>query len=866
MRFRVKLSDLVVAALILLVLVFPVRQGFFAPPYAITNREFYLGPFIDSETWMWNHLKFFPNLYELRIKEPAHYSTLSGMAYFTYELTVLDTLENMYAVVGKHDCIRYVYVDGIRVHSGGLDKNCQGSDGSRVYLGDHLAPGAHSLIVAADPMGDRGLTFRLIDHRQWNLLAFVVLLGLGCLLVRGSEAKLLWLIALSILVLHLIGSHFLISFGFDTLEKIGQDSENLIKPAFILLSAAVLLGYKLIRSKAARKKPDTSKGVWGNQGMYLLISLLFASVFWILRARRYYGDAELLAHLIQGKRYYLSAPLTSLIFRWSHKLLAKAFNFQSVDSIAAVSVIAGFASIYVMFLLSEKITKNPLKRWVMFLLLTSTYGIIQLFFGHVEIYPPFTMAILAYTYASIKYLSGEYPLYYPALVFGLMITFHLSAIWFLLSLLFLYLVGVKDDASLRETGKRFLKVVLALSIVPAFVFTHYMINYEEFSLNLPLLGGAFFGDKTTFIPFRDFFAFERFEQMFNEYLLLSPGGLILLVLLILRSNKMNVKDGTLIFLLLVFAPYAFYTFIWNPDLGFPQDWDLFSAVAVPLTILGGYTLVTAVRDTKTLKRYALLAVGVSVLHTAPAVYYNSISDDALTGSDADIIHWEHSVDGVSWEEVTLPYEEDSGGFHYNRILFRGVLGYEPSNLSHENAILVTDSGCTLKSLKINNVYVDYESISYSTENELQTVYDLTEHLSPGINDVALDVGLKGESVSLNIYGADIGVWEYSLTGLDWGLASFPIDWTIKGFHHFFTGWVRSYGEADRKYTVFADDCIEEIAVNDKIPHIDSSCTPQKHAGGVEIDLSEHGDWGLNTISLDVVDYGDTVKLDVIPLT
>jgi len=85
-----------------------------------------------------------------------------------------------------------------------------------------------------------------------------------------------------------------------------------------------------------------------------------------------------------------------------------------------------------------------------------------------------------------------------------------------------------------------------------------------------------------FLPSFLWFSLFHFQDLLNEYLYLMPGGLLLLPIAIYAAIKKF--NAQILFWGCLLLGYFVYTFCWNPDRGYPEDWDLFSplaAIALP---------------------------------------------------------------------------------------------------------------------------------------------------------------------------------------------------------------------------------------------------------------------------------------------
>lgn len=74
----------------------------------------------------------------------------------------------------------------------------------------------------------------------------------------------------------------------------------------------------------------------------------------------------------------------------------------------------------------------------------------------------------------------------------------------------------------------------------------------------------------------------------NEQVFLAFGGVFLMPLVwVLVKPKLDAISS---FLILMISFFFIYSVIWNPDLGMPNDWDLFSPLGVPVMIWLAYVL------------------------------------------------------------------------------------------------------------------------------------------------------------------------------------------------------------------------------------------------------------------------------------
>ena len=86
-------------------------------------------------------------------------------------------------------------------------------------------------------------------------------------------------------------------------------------------------------------------------------------------------------------------------------------------------------------------------------------------------------------------------------------------------------------------------------------------------------------------------------NIINEWLLIDASGILLTILGLLlwklsTSQRRSQERNPRVYLLgIVAIPYLVYSFMMEPLLGYPMDWDLFSYVALFTWLFGGYVFI-----------------------------------------------------------------------------------------------------------------------------------------------------------------------------------------------------------------------------------------------------------------------------------
>jgi tetratricopeptide (TPR) repeat protein len=112
--------------------------------------------------------------------------------------------------------------------------------------------------------------------------------------------------------------------------------------------------------------------------------------------------------------------------------------------------------------------------------------------------------------------------------------------------------------------------------------------------------------------------------------LLFPGVLVAAALVILLPKRDLFRQRDFVFLLVLLLFTLIAAFIFDPKLGMPRDWDLFSFFGFPLVLFGYYFMVRSRAVIKGSSQAAGLCVALGLFSLAPRVIAQTSPDIALT--------------------------------------------------------------------------------------------------------------------------------------------------------------------------------------------------------------------------------------------
>ncbi|MEW6236634.1 MAG: hypothetical protein AB1656_14715 [Candidatus Omnitrophota bacterium] len=283
---------------------------------------------------------------------------------------------------------------------------------------------------------------------------------------------------------------------------------------------------------------------------------------------------------------YMREPLTIGLHRLLYLLVRPFFHVRNDMAVSfqifpILSIAAGLWSGFWFLKIVRLAWRGNVDRVLACLLAAASGGWMILNFGHVEVYPILIAGLLPTFYFAQRYLGGQGSILPAAVGFSLTFLLHLSVGWLIPAfglLPFMQKERKKIFPDVIVFGTTFLAIqsVFWLSLLvfcygsdPSRMLARL---HEDFNVG---------PDRAMFLPGWALLQGRHLWDLLNEAIYLSPPCLLLfplaLAILVRRLKKEN------LFWMLLAAGYLAYTFLWNPDRGYPEDWDLFSP-GVPIAV------------------------------------------------------------------------------------------------------------------------------------------------------------------------------------------------------------------------------------------------------------------------------------------
>jgi tetratricopeptide (TPR) repeat protein len=360
----------------------------------------------------------------------------------------------------------------------------------------------------------------------------------------------------------------------------------------------------------------------------LLALVLLASLFWFGRQNiPFLGDGFLVfkqlpelpaAHFIAQSTYY-NEPGSALVFYYVYELLPKiGINILPLQTYQVVSIAFGLGTIVLFWFVVKICSKNTLERALGFLFLLVLGGS-QLFFGYIEDYAPLYWGITFFTLASVLYLQEKISLIFAGAAFALLFLLHLGALIIFPALLYVFFISIRR----RQFVPLFFAIIVMLALIAGGL---HITGYTPQGIidHFGTASQVSFFAQDPMTKSYEWYSPYHILDIVNLLTLISPFALpVLLIVGIFQFNRELIKEHESIFLIITAACGLAFVSGVNSLLGMSRDWDLFSSFCVPLCIVSIYLWNRSVADETIRRRFMIVMVVVTLLHTIPWLVVNA---------------------------------------------------------------------------------------------------------------------------------------------------------------------------------------------------------------------------------------------------
>ena len=355
----------------------------------------------------------------------------------------------------------------------------------------------------------------------------------------------------------------------------------------------------------------------------LIVATISVVLFWLLRCQIHLlGDGYLLIRNLEaGVMIQKNEPLAVFLNWLTFNIAGQFAQVSARSAYQLVSVLSGAAFVYLSFLLADRLGNEDVTKFLIFSGML-TLGIVQLFFGYVESYPPLIAAVMLYILFAVEHLEGSRSALWPSIAFLLCVLMHLSAFALAPSLVYLYYQWWRKSRKKKRFRPHAAVAAGLISGAAILLLIAGLRSESIFSSTsisaLPFI--PFVPDSSRFFSY-SLFSYWHLIDLLNLVLLVSPFCLPLCLILLGKGKSVSRIER--FFLAASVFPLAAMA-LFNPELGFPVDWDVFSYSLIPPTLLGLMLLKEVAGGDKDLLRYAATVItAVGLVHTVPWVLIQS---------------------------------------------------------------------------------------------------------------------------------------------------------------------------------------------------------------------------------------------------
>ena len=330
-----------------------------------------------------------------------------------------------------------------------------------------------------------------------------------------------------------------------------------------------------------------------------LLLVAFAGL-WIFRSVAIaYGDGDFYARVVIPQEAFSERGVlvrydsigATLLYSLGYRLTNLWFAFDAITAYNVLGLAAPLA--FLIWVYANRAKQRLLGgALVVTLLLAGNWS--QHTLGPAEHYVQILLAVAVFAILGVEALRGREPVWKPALAFSIGAFFHLMIGWLLPALL--YLLWKRW----REENTELRVYALAAMILPAFL-TGSIAYYFGFDLSYMAESHALEGKLIPFIdpthPYTGVnFQYTTFDpqhllHILTEIVLMGWPGVILLAAgaPYIRWGAF-VREQSGVFLLLILAMTGLFNLLWNPDLKFWRDQDLFCWIGLAFCLAGAYAI------------------------------------------------------------------------------------------------------------------------------------------------------------------------------------------------------------------------------------------------------------------------------------
>lgn len=348
---------------------------------------------------------------------------------------------------------------------------------------------------------------------------------------------------------------------------------------------------------------------------FAILSLLFLAVGWRHPAKPLCIDSPWFAiEVYTGElgctRWYLTLATYTPLLRaveWAAAEWVTPFKVPARTFVPVVNAFATAAAYLLLLGCARRLGRDLFETAAITLLAWGAFGNFQLIFHYMDVYPVAQLCLTLYLWTAFRALDGESTLTAPFVVLALVPLFYVGLVLVAPSALVLVLAARRRPAFARELAVAVAAAFVAggLAMVPGyglpFAFAPYLRDLVADSA-----APYGFDPDSSLLPLRVLFGAAHLAEVWSVLLLIDGIGLLLCLAAGWALWKRGAEpDRKALLLAAVLVPQLLFVFTMDAVWGTYLDWDLFSYVAIPTSLLGGYALMVWGRPRRRLRALLL---------------------------------------------------------------------------------------------------------------------------------------------------------------------------------------------------------------------------------------------------------------------
>jgi len=260
--------------------------------------------------------------------------------------------------------------------------------------------------------------------------------------------------------------------------------------------------------------------------------------------------------------------------------------------IRGVNALFGAASLLLLGGCARRLARTRGETAAIALLAWTAFGTFQLCIGYLEVYPAELLATTLYLWLALQTIDGELHPAWPVVVAALAPFWYVTLVLLAPSLVVIAVVELRRP---RGLGRLALSAILALAAAGAATlpFLGRPFAWATLAARVSEQSGRQFGLSPTssLLPFAYIVSGYHARELVHTLLLVDGVGVLLLLAAGPWVLAQGATDAKAVFLALVIASHLPYFIAFDPVWGALCDWDLFSYLAAPTSLLGAWVFV-----------------------------------------------------------------------------------------------------------------------------------------------------------------------------------------------------------------------------------------------------------------------------------